>query len=102
MMDDAELAKILAEHADEDVLTDRGAELSKFYDAQSCPKCGGKKLSRSYDTRHAFSDPSEPLPRALLDCTECGAHWDPHSGIRLVEGNLGRVPVPDVLVKPKP
>lgn len=98
-MDQDVLAALLEEHADEDILTQKASDLESFYKSTKCPKCGGA-CRKEYNAKHAFSDPQSPVARALLWCNDCGAHFDPHSGIRLVEGNLGNIPHPHVVIRP--
>lgn len=96
-MDQAKLLELLAGYEDE--LTPEVKKLEALYRQSPCPQCGGK-CQKFFDSRHAFSDPDTSVPRALLRCTDCGCEFDPHSGIRLKQGNLGKIPVPHVIVRP--
>lgn len=101
-MDQALLAQLLKEYEEdggEDVLTEEASRLARFYEDRTCPQCAGK-CRKSYDARVAYSS-GEPVAHAILECLDCGCVFDPHSGLRIRQGNLGKIPVPDVLVKPK-
>lgn len=97
-MDQAKLLALLAEYSDD--LTPEAERLEEVYRSARCPQCAGR-CQKFFDSRHAFSDPNVAVPRALLRCTDCGCEFDPHSGLRLKQGNLGKIPVPHVIVRPK-
>ena len=66
-----------------------------FYDSQRCIRCGGTAFTRIADSKTMFA-PDDPLPRYLLKCRDCECLFDPHSGILLTMGNLGKAFVPVV------
>ncbi len=92
-MDPALTLALLAKFEEEEgghqeLLQQESEELDQFYENQTCPKCGGNAFEREYLKNHAFADRKRGVARATLHCKNCRAHWDPHSGIRLKDGNL--------------
>jgi hypothetical protein len=67
----------------------------KFYDDQHCIRCGGTAFTRITDSKTMFV-PNDPLPRYLLKCRDCECLFDPHSGLLLTMGNLGKAFVPTI------
>jgi hypothetical protein len=93
-MDQEKLRTILSQ--EEDVLTERSAEDAKFYDNVSCLRCGGtctieahvQGMVRAGTTRNKY----------MCRCTECGCLFEPHMGIIIEMGNLGRLTRPYPLI----
>lgn len=101
-MDQELLAKLLSEFEVEggtDVLAEDRSNLDKLYSSTRCPQCGGS-CRAEYDARTAYTDPNYLVAKATLRCRDCGCHFDPHTGLRIAQGNLGKIPVPHVIVKP--
>lgn len=74
--------------------------LDAFYRQFKCPRCGSE-CRREMLAKHMFSDPGTLVPRSVLRCTRCECLFDPHSGLRLEQGNLGKVQ-PDIpIIDPK-
>lgn len=96
---DQELLRKLLEGT-EDELSGEVQKLEALYRQYMCPQCGGR-CQKEFDRRHAFSDPNVAVPRALLRCVDCSCLLDPHSGLRLETGNIGKIPTPHVLIRPK-
>jgi hypothetical protein len=71
----------------ENVLSGEQKKMDVFYRQFVCPSCKGTALSRRFDPRHAFADPTQIMARATLFCDECHCHFDPHSGLILEMGN---------------
>ena len=84
--------KLLEGHAD--VISKAREEQDKFYAAQSCPRCGGN--CRKLGDYHSLHSGEDALPRFYLQCLACGEEFDPHTGIILKTGNLGRAFVPAI------
>jgi hypothetical protein len=84
----------------EDELSGEVKALDAMYRQFICPQCGGR-CQKEFDRRHAFSDPATLVPRALLRCVDCSCLFDPHSGLRLETGNIGKIPVPSVIIRPR-
>lgn len=84
--------KLLEGH--QDVVTALSEEREKFYAAQTCPRCGGncKKLG---DYRSMYKGDG-PLAKFYLCCLACGEEFDPHTGITLKTGNVGKAFVPAI------
>ena len=85
--------KLLEGHRD--TITRAAAEREQFYKSQTCPQCGGNAFTKRSELRILFS-PDDPLPRYLLECQNCGGIFDPHSGLIITMGNLGKAYVPAV------
>lgn len=84
-----------------DTLSPAADEREKFYRDQSCPYCQGNSFNRRGDSRTIFHD-GDPLPRYSLECTNCGCHFNPFSGIIIHTGNLGKAYQPAVpIINPK-
>lgn len=79
----------------EDVLGPLAKARRDFYDSQICIRCGGKAFTKVADSKTIFV-PDDPLPRYLLRCRDCECLFDPHSGILLAMGNLGKAFIPVV------
>lgn len=79
----------------EDTITSAAEAREKFYRKQSCPYCGGNAMTKTCNPRTLFR-PDDPLPRYQLRCQNCGCLFDPHSGIVLESGNVGKAFVPAV------
>jgi hypothetical protein len=88
---DPEIAQKLLE-GHEDVVTSANEERDKFYAAQTCPRCGGN-CQKLGDYRSMYSGEGA-LPKFYLRCLACGEEFDPHSGIILKVGNVGKAFVP--------
>jgi len=86
-------AKLLEGYAD--TITEAVEERNKFYQQQQCPYCGGNALTRTANPRLLFR-PDDPLPRYQLRCQNCDCLFDPHTGIVLKTGNVGKAFVPAV------
>jgi|GEM_PF-2259964 len=84
--------KLLEGH--EDVVTKRAEDREKFYSAQSCPRCGGN--CRKLGNYHSMYRGEDILPKFYLECVACGEQFDPHSGIVLKTGNVGRAVEPAI------
>lgn len=63
--------------------------LDAFYAQKHCPQCGGS-CRKEVISSHTFSDASTVVPRSVLRCLTCECLFDPHSGLRLEMGNLGK------------
>lgn len=101
-MDPELIARLLKEYEDQggqDELAAEQKRLDHLYQMTKCPQCGGS-CRKEYDGRTAFSDPNLMVAKALLRCVDCGCHFDPHTGLRLEQGNLGKIPHPHVLIRP--
>jgi hypothetical protein len=92
-MDPRITLKLLEGHPD--TITQLAQEREKFYQSQSCPQCGGNAFVKRADSRILFTD-EDPLPRFLLECSNCKGTFDPHSGIIVTMGNLGRAFKPTI------
>ncbi len=79
----------------EDTITEAAKKREQFYQDQLCPTCHGDSLRKHADIRTMFR-PNDPLPRYQLACTGCGCVFDPHSGIVLKIGDLGKGLVPAI------
>jgi hypothetical protein len=90
---DPEIAQKLLE-GHKDVISAASEEREKFYSAQSCPRCGGN--CRKMGDYGAMYTGDEPLAKFYLQCLACGEEFDPHSGIVLKTGNVGKAIVPAV------
>ena len=82
-----------------DTITDAAKERERFYQDQTCPYCQGVDFQRRGDARTMFR-PNDPLPRYQLVCVNCDCHFDPHSGIILKIGNLGKALMPAFPILP--
>ena len=91
--DPTEIAKLLEGY--EDTLTPAAEAREKFYRAQTCPQCTGSSFRKVGDLRMMFR-PDDPLPRYQLKCSNCGCVFDPHSGLVVRMGNVGKAFVPSV------
>jgi hypothetical protein len=93
-LDQEIVQKLLEGH--QDVITPLSEEKEKFYAAQSCPRCGGscRKLG---DYRSMYTG-EDALPKFYLQCLACGEEFDPHSGIILKIGNVGKAVSPAIPV----
>ena len=76
-----------------DTITEAAKQREQFYHDQICPYCQGTELRRHGDIRFMFR-PNDPLPHYQLTCMNCDCLFDPHSGIVLKIGNLGKALVP--------
>lgn len=85
--------KLLEGH--EDILTPMAEEREKFYQGQICPSCGGNDFTKVGDSKTMIRD-GDCLTRYLLKCNNCECLFDPHSGIQLTMGNLGKAYIPAV------
>jgi hypothetical protein len=84
--------KLLEGH--KDVISQAAEDRDKFYSTTSCPRCGGScKKMGNYSTMYTAD---EPLPRFCLKCLACGEEFDPHSGLVLKPGNVGKAVVPSI------
>jgi hypothetical protein len=88
---DPEIAQKLLE-GHKDVVTAASEERDGFYAAQSCPRCGGN--CRKLGDYHTMYTGEGALPKFYLQCLACGEEFDPHSGIILKTGNVGKAVVP--------
>lgn len=84
--------KLLEGHRD--VLTEMSEEREKFYAAQTCPRCGGN--CRKLGNYHTMYTGDDALPKYYLQCLACGEEFDPHTGITLKLGNVGKAVVPAI------
>jgi len=73
--------------------------LEAFYRQFKCQRCDGD-CRREMTTSHAFSDPGTLVPRSLLRCLRCSCLFDPHTGIRLEMGNLGKIEPEIPIIRP--
>ena len=97
-MDPAVVMKLLEGYKDE--LSPEAKKLEAFYKQFICPRCGGA-CSKELLKNHAFADPDTLIPRAVLRCKQCSCLFDPFTGIRLEQGNIGKVQ-PDIpIIKPQ-
>lgn len=88
---DPEIAQKLLE-GHQDVVTPLSEEREKFYAAQVCPRCGGN--CRKLGNYSSMYTGDEALPKFYMQCLACGEEFDPHSGIILKTGNVGKAVVP--------
>lgn len=86
-----EVAKKLLE-GQRDVMTPLSEDREKFYASQTCPRCGGN--CRKLGNYHTMYTGDDALPKFYLQCLACGEEFDPHTGIILKTGNVGRAFVP--------
>lgn len=78
-----------------DVITPLANKREEFYRSQSCPHCGGNALQKIGDIHRMFVD-GDPIARYQLRCDNCECEFDPHSGIVIKLGNVGKAYVPTV------
>ena len=79
----------------EDTITPLSKKRDTFYEQQTCPYCEGDNLTKTADSKTIFRN-NDPLPRFLLSCDNCNCLFDPHSGLILSMGNLGKAFEPAV------
>lgn len=60
--------------------------------ATPCPRCHAS-MAPHMDPTHMYRD-SDPLPRVVAKCQECGAELDPATGIVVDRGDSRRVEDP--------
>jgi len=89
--------KLLEGH--KDTISPLAEEREKFYLSQSCPHCGGNALDKRGSLNTLFRA-NDPLPRYQLLCENCGCLFDPHSGLILKLGNLGKAWIPAIPILP--
>jgi hypothetical protein len=82
--------KLLEGH--EDILTPAVTEREKFYSSQSCPRCGGS-CRKQGDSRTMFTD-GDMLAKFYLECLACGEVFNPHNGMIIKMGNVGKAVEP--------
>jgi hypothetical protein len=91
---DPEIAlKLLEGH--EDVITPLAQARETFYTGQNCPHCGSNALEKIGNAHRLFVD-GDLLARYQLRCSGCECEFDPHSGIVLKIGNIGKAYQPSV------
>lgn len=73
--------------------------LDAFYRQYKCQRCGGTCRKETV-VRHAFADAETLVPRSVLRCLSCDCLFDPHSGVRLEMGNLGKIQPPIPIIDP--
>ena len=93
LLDPRVTLKLLEGH--KDTITEAAREREQFYKTRSCPQCGGNHFVKKADLRIMFTQ-DDPLPRYLLDCQNCGGIFDPHSGLIITTGNLGKAYTPTI------
>ncbi len=63
-----------------------------FYRQFPCPRCGGECQRAFLGIKHALPEDGENLlPRSGLRCKLCDCLFDPHSGLILELGNVGKI-----------
>jgi hypothetical protein len=75
-MDPELVFKLIEGYSNE--LVPENRKMESFYRQFSCPACGGGGVHKEYVANHAFADPSQILPRALLRCAVCSCLFNPH------------------------
>lgn len=70
-------------------------ERDDFYKKQKCNECGSTALQKTQDPKRIFQE-NDPIARWLLNCKDCGAVFDPHTGLLINMGNPARAMVPTV------
>lgn len=85
--------KLLEGH--KDIITPLATQRGNFYKMQSCPHCGGNALQKFGEPGSLFVD-GDPIARYRLRCDNCDCEFDPHSGIVIRIGNIGKAYVPAV------
>jgi len=62
-----------------------------FYRQAECPRCGSRHVERAFiSVDHAFSS-EDLLPRSGMKCALCDCLFDPHTGLILELGNVGKI-----------
>jgi hypothetical protein len=84
--------KLLEGH--KDTISEASQERERFYQAQTCPTCGGNAFQKEAGPQ--LFRQGEVLPRYLLRCTACDCVFDPFSGIQLTMGNVGKAYEPTI------
>lgn len=89
-LDPAEVRRLLAGHPDE--LSGEKLKMDAYYRQHQCPRCGGKCDRAFLGEHHAFAkDSGWLLPRSGLKCCLCDCVFDPHSGVIVSLGNVGKI-----------
>jgi hypothetical protein len=78
-----------------DVIGPLAAARDEFYRSQSCIRCNGTSLTKVANAATLFH-PNDPMPRYLMECKDCECLFDPHTGLLLAMGNLGKAFLPAV------
>ena len=78
--------KLLEGH--EDVISSANERMNKFYAEQTCPRCGGN--CRKLGDYHTMYTGDDALPKFYLQCLACGEEFDPHTGLVIKTGNIGK------------
>lgn len=79
----------------EDVISPLADRRDEFYRSQSCIRCGSTALTRVANAATLFHS-NDPMPRYLMECQSCECLFDPHTGLLLSMGNLGKAFLPAV------
>ena len=74
----------------ENELDPEQASLDAFYRQQRCPRCKGPCEKYFLGSDHAFGG-GTLVPRSGMRCQLCDCVFDPHSGLVLELGNLGKI-----------
>ena len=72
-----------------DVIGPLAKARDEFYQSQSCIRCGGNSLIKKANAATLFHA-NDPIPRYLLECQDCECTFDPHTGLLLTMGNIGK------------
>jgi hypothetical protein len=78
-----------------DVITPLAEKRDEFYRNQTCIRCGGTALTKVSNAATLFQS-GDPMPRYLMQCQDCTCMFDPHTGLLLSMGNLGKAFLPAV------
>lgn len=81
------LAEMLIEDAEDEISPAMRDALGKIA-AHSCPRCQGSMAPKLHE-KAPFG--SQPLPRMLAECRDCGCTVSIDSGLVVSNGNLARV-----------
>ena len=87
---DPELALKLIEGY-ENELDPEAKKQEAFYRQMACPRCGGNCEKAFISAEHTFGD-GALIPRSGMRCTLCDCLFDPHTGVILELGNVGKIP----------
>ena len=78
-----------------DIITPLAEKRDEFYRGQTCIRCGSQALIKVANAATLFRS-NDPMPRYLMQCQDCECLFDPHTGLLLSMGNLGKAFLPAV------
>jgi len=77
------------------VISPTARERDQFYNSQKCSECGSNALIKTQKPNRLFTGDSL-VAKWLLGCKDCGALFDPHTGLLINMGNPAKAMVPAI------